>query len=248
MDKINEFITIVEQKIGILLAKRLFCVLLLLFEIDRKIIVHKLGVSRTPVKKYGALRRSGNIQDIFADTVYRRRSEIEDFREPIMAELDKKPARTLREAAAVIQEVADPAAGDEVFKKNGFRPLRVGFLPAKADNGKQAAFVEEKLKLPVKEQGIELFFVDVSHVVMGGFAGTLWSRVRCFVKTACGRSRYTVLGALNFYGKNVPTVTNDTYISGEQVVILMERLLGEYKDKELALVLDNAAYQRHGNY
>ena len=106
MDKINEFMAIAEQKIGIILAKRLFCVLLLLLEIDRKIIVRKLGVSLTTVKKYGALIGSGNIQDIFADTVYRRRSEMEDFREQIMAELDKKPARTLREAAMVIEEVS----------------------------------------------------------------------------------------------------------------------------------------------
>jgi transposase len=106
MDKIKEFMTIAEEKIGIILAKRLFCVVLLLFEIDRKIIVEKLGVSRLTVKKYSALIESGNIQDIFADTVYRRRSGMENFREEIMAELDKKPARTLREAAAVIQEVS----------------------------------------------------------------------------------------------------------------------------------------------
>jgi hypothetical protein len=94
MDKINEFITIAEEKIGIILTKRLFCILLLLFEIDRKVIVEKLGVSLTTVKKFGALIGSGNMRDIFADTVYRRRSEMEDFREQIMAELDKKPART----------------------------------------------------------------------------------------------------------------------------------------------------------
>ncbi|MDR1587151.1 MAG: hypothetical protein LBS57_06835, partial [Treponema sp.] len=93
MNKIDEFMRLAEEKIGIILAKRLFCVLLLLFEIDRKTIVGKLDVSRTTVKKYGALIESGNIQDIFADTVYRRRSEMEDFREQIMAELDKKPAR-----------------------------------------------------------------------------------------------------------------------------------------------------------
>jgi transposase len=109
--------------------------------------------------------------------------------------------------------------------------------------------VEEKLKPLIKlakEGVIELFFVDASHFVMGGFAGTLWSRVRCFVKTACGRSRYNVLGALNFCGKKVMTVTNDRYISAEQVVALMKKLLVEYKDKALALVLDNAAYQRCG--
>jgi hypothetical protein len=105
MDKIKEYMTIAEEKIGIILAKRLFCVLLLLFEIDRKNIDEKLGVSRLIVKKYGALIESGNVQAIFADTVYRRRSEMEGFREEILAELDKKPARTLREVAAVIEGV-----------------------------------------------------------------------------------------------------------------------------------------------
>jgi hypothetical protein len=55
------------------------------------------------VKKYGALIGSGNVQALFADTVYRRKSGMEDFREEIPAELDKKPARTLREAAAVME-------------------------------------------------------------------------------------------------------------------------------------------------
>jgi transposase len=106
MDKIKEFMAIAEEKVGIIVAKRLFCVLLLLFGTDRKVIVEKLGVSRLTVKKYGELLEAGNLQDIFADTVYRRRSEMEDYREEIMAELDKKPARTLREAAAVIEEVS----------------------------------------------------------------------------------------------------------------------------------------------
>jgi hypothetical protein len=95
-----------DEKTGIILVKRLFCVLLLLFEVDRKIIIEKRGVSRLTVKKYSALIESGNMQDIFADTVYRRRSGMEDFREEIMAELDRKPVRTLREAAAVVQEVS----------------------------------------------------------------------------------------------------------------------------------------------
>jgi hypothetical protein len=39
---------------------------------------------------------------------------------------------------------AEPTAGDEVFKKNGYRPLKVGFLPAKAANAKQKAFEMER--------------------------------------------------------------------------------------------------------
>jgi hypothetical protein len=59
---------------------------------------------------------------------------------------------------------------------------------------------------PAKEGAIELFFVDASHFVMGGFTGRLWSRVRCFVKTACGRNRYNALGAFNFCRNRVSTV------------------------------------------
>jgi transposase len=106
MNKIEKFMAIAEEKIGILAAKRLSCVLLILFEIDTKIIVEKLGVSRMTVKKYRSLIEAGNIREIFADTVYHRKSKMEDFREEIMAELDKKPARTLREAAAVIEKVS----------------------------------------------------------------------------------------------------------------------------------------------
>jgi hypothetical protein len=66
-----------------------------------------------------------------------------------MAELDKKPARTLREAAAVIEEVCGLKRSlpqGKKFLKNDFKPLKTGFLPAKADGAKQKAFAEDKLK------------------------------------------------------------------------------------------------------
>jgi hypothetical protein len=74
---------------------------------------------RPPPEKYNALIDSGNIQDIFADTVYRRRSGMEDFRQEIMAELDKKPARTAEGSGGSyrgsLRAEAEPAAGNEVF-------------------------------------------------------------------------------------------------------------------------------------
>jgi hypothetical protein len=78
MNNIEKLMAIGEKKIGILFIKRLFCVLLILFEIDKKTIVEKFKVSRPTVKKYKELAETGNIEGIFADTVYRRRSEMED--------------------------------------------------------------------------------------------------------------------------------------------------------------------------
>jgi transposase len=93
-------------KLGIRFAKTLLCVLLLVFGVEKKRIIEKPGISRFSVKKYEEAIQSGNIRQLFCDNVYRRKSEMEDYREEIMAELDKTPTRTLREAAVVIEKVS----------------------------------------------------------------------------------------------------------------------------------------------
>lgn len=86
--------------------------------------------------------------------------------------------------------------------------------------------------------------MDASHFVMGGFAGRVWSTVRKYVRTASGRSRQNVLGALNFVTKQVETVTNTTYITSVQVVELLEKLAQKHIGAPIKVILDNAAYQR----
>jgi transposase len=95
-----------------------------------------------------------------------------------------------------------------------------------------------------KSGQIQLFFVDASHFVMGGFVGVIWSKVRRFVKTASGRSRYNVLGALNFVTKKVETITNDSYIRADSVIVLIDKLVANSIGIPIKLILDNAAYQR----
>ena len=89
---------------------------------------------------------------------------------------------------------------------------------------------------------LHLFFLDASHFVMGGFAGRCWSVVRKWVKTACGRQRFNVLGALNFATKKVETVVNTTYITSTEVIEMLEKLAQKYVEKPLKIVLDNAKY------
>jgi len=119
-------------------------------------------------------------------------------------------------------------------------------LPAKADADAQKNFLEITLKPLIekaKSLDIELFFMDASHFVMGGFAGRVWSVMRRYVKTASGRQRYNVLGALNFVSKKMETVCNSTYITSAQVIELMEKLSRSFV-KPIKIVLDNARYQR----
>jgi len=95
-----------------------------------------------------------------------------------------------------------------------------------------------------KSGAVQLFFVDASHFVMGGFVGVIWAKVRRLVKTASGRSRYNVLGALNFVTKKVETITNDSYIRSDSVIALIDKLIANSIGKPIKLILDNAAYQR----
>ena len=118
-------------------------------------------------------------------------------------------------------------------------------MPAKADSEKQRLF-RDFVITPLIEQAknglIELFFMDASHFVMGGFPARVWSIVRKYVKTSSGRKRFNVLGALNFVTKKIETITNDSYITSVQVVEMLEKLAREYS-KRITIILDNARYQ-----
>lgn len=119
-------------------------------------------------------------------------------------------------------------------------------IPSKANPEAQREFVRDTLyPLIQKAQDnlIELFFVDASHFVMGGFIGRVWSIVRKYVRSSSGRKRFNVLGAVNFITKKMETIVNTTYITSVQVVELLEKLHENYS-KPIKVILDNAAYQR----
>ena len=130
-------------------------------------------------------------------------------------------------------------------KKKGLRSRAIGFLPCKANPEAQRNFLEDTLKPLINKANtgmIELFFMDASHFVMGGFAGRVWSVTRKYVKTASGRQRYNVLGALNFISKKVGMVTNDSYITSTQVIEMLEKLARSFTNP-IKIILDNARYQ-----
>lgn len=95
-----------------------------------------------------------------------------------------------------------------------------------------------------KDRIIELFFVDASHFVYGGFCGRLLCKIRRWIRTPDGRKRHNVLGALNFISKKIEFVANNEYITSVQVVELMEKIAKKYCGRLIVLVLDNARYQR----
>ena len=90
-----------------------------------------------------------------------------------------------------------------------------------------------------------LLFMDASHFVLGcDYLGSIYCRVRRFVKSFSGRMRYNVLGAIDFVTKEVVTVTNDVYITATEVCEMLRKISAKYAGKSVHLVLDNARYQK----
>ena len=98
-------IDILKPVIGVQLMKQILCVVLLVFDVEEKTIIKRLGVSYNTVMKYSQLIKEDKLHELFEDRKYRPRSELEDYRDKIIEALDKKPARTLREAAIIIEQV-----------------------------------------------------------------------------------------------------------------------------------------------
>lgn len=120
-------------------------------------------------------------------------------------------------------------------------------LPAKAEVQAQETFKTQTLE-PLVEQAqqhqLHLFFVDAAHFVMLPFLGYLYSLTVRYVKSASGRKRFNVLGALNAISHELVTISNHTYINAGSVCALLEKLHQLYRDLPIVLVMDNARYQK----
>lgn len=127
------------------------------------------------------------------------------------------------------------------------RCRRIGMLPAKADPEKQAQFLKDVMqpRLDEAQAGIRaVFFVDAAHFVLAPFLGFLWSVVRMFIRAPAGRQRFNVLGALNAITHELVSVTNDTYITANEVCDLLRLLAAKNMGIPITLFLDNARYQK----
>ena len=79
---------------------------------------------------------------------------------------------------------------------------------------------------------------------MHALLGYLWCFSRVFIRAASGRKRFNVLGALDPFTFDIFTVTNDSYINSQSVVLLLQELRERFPDIPITLVMDNARYQR----
>lgn len=242
-------------------AKKIVAIVLLLLGVPVKSTVRYSGLKKSALYNLRAELRNLTQGADFTGFVRRqctvmegrgRKSPIRDIEDEIIAHIESTNCFTLAE---IRQWIADEH-GIKVsarhlsgfLKGKGIRKLKGGSIPAKADPEKQKEFYSGTL-LPLMEKAGKgdhiLYFVDAAHFVLGNdFIGSVYCRVRRFARTRSGRSRYNVLGALDFVTKKVITVTNSDYINADSVCALLKKVRAANEGKTIYFVLDNARYQK----
>lgn len=242
-------------------AKKIVAIILLAMHVPVKNIVKYTGFKKSSVY---ALRRElwgtdarANLKGFVASqcTVRKgrgRKNPIKDIEQEIIDHIESCNYFTQAEIQKWIKDTHTISVSTKhlgsFLKSKGIRKLKCGSIPAKADPKTQAAFYQDIL-CPLMEKAQsgkgKLYFVDASHFVMGcDFIGAIYGKTRRFVKSLSGRSRYNVLGALDYVSKQVITVTDDEHITATSVCDLLRKIRSANKYKRIHMVLDNAKYQK----
>jgi transposase len=185
-------------------------------------------------------------------THYRRPVGILDnHTESIKNDLVKNHPQTINEAVVRIElltGIKRKATQVRMFmKKLGFKQLKCGDVPAKADLGKQQKFLDESLnpRLEAAKAGKRVvLFMDSAHFVHAVFIGFLWCLSRVFIRSASGRSRFNVLGAIDAVSQQLFTICNETYINANSICEMLRQLASHYAEIPITIILDNARYQK----
>jgi transposase len=94
-----------EERLGKRITMQVIYILLLLFNVERKVIREVFGASDVTLCKYNAAIRSGDLTSVFEQTYRQPQSELEAYREQIELDFEKNPPATRREAAIRIEEI-----------------------------------------------------------------------------------------------------------------------------------------------
>jgi len=86
--------------------------------------------------------------------------------------------------------------------------------------------------------------MDAAHFVFAPFWGYLWCFARHFIKTASGKKRFNVLGALNAISHEMITIKKTSYINAYCVCEPMIEISQKCGDPHVSIFLDNARYQK----
>lgn len=214
-------------------------------------ITQILNISANTVTAYLKEFRDQGIAGVIEDRSYRPSSSLKPFLACLRCSFAAWPPADVAAAIDRILKLTglllSEAQTRRTLHKLGLKYRKTGVIPGKADPQLQFDFftVELSPRLAEAAKGErKVFFVDAAHFVLGSFLGMIWCFGRIFVKSGCGRQRYSVLGALDSHSKEVITVRSTGNINAESVCELIDSIRLHHPEQALSLVMDNARYQR----
>ena len=215
-----------------------------------KEIGRAVDACRNSVARWLDMYESGGFDALCRVGYGANRSEMDGYSVSIADSFCAEPPVSIAEAVSRIEWLTgirrSPTRVREFMKRHGFRYLKLGHIPAKADAARQRTWVEEAMGPVIKEAldgKCHLLYLDAAHFVLGAFLCSVWCAVRLFIQSAAGRNRINVLGAVNAVTKEVTTLINQTYIDAETIVRFLNDVKDSYSDLPVHIVLDNARYQ-----
>lgn len=233
-----------------IVQKRMLCVRMKYLRFEHQDIADTIGCCRNTVGNYITLYEESGMDGLKQLNYSQPESKLDRHGAKVEASFRERPPRSVKEAAKRIKDLVriERSSGRirQYLHRLGMKPLRTGQIPAKADPERQRQYHDEKIQplLRKAEKGeCHVLFLDSVHFVLAAFVAIVWCFERTFVKTAPGRFRLNVIGAIHATSKELTALYNTTYITAETVVELLERIAKEYAGLPIHIFLDNARYQ-----
>jgi len=144
-ERIQKVIKLLSRFFCMTVIKRILCAVLLAFDVDAEKICDGLGLSYKSFKKYEAMLDSKEYEQLLHMGEHKRPNDLNDYKGLIFTELDSGAYRTLREIAVMIEKKTGLKRSRnrvQIFlRKNGYKPLKVGFFPGEGRWGKAEVFL-----------------------------------------------------------------------------------------------------------
>ena len=230
--------------------KRIHAVYFKALCMSNKEIARLTGLNREIVGDWLVIYQAGGFEALCQFNYGTNKSELANHSESILASFTERPPMNANEAKARIETLTgisrSPTQVRSFMKHHGFRYIKTGHIPAKADTAKQQQWVKDKLEPAIEEAQkgeCQLLFMDAAHFILEPSICSLWCVTRLFIKASAGRNRINVLGVVNAITKEILTFNNTSYINAETIIIFFKKLREHYGDIPLKIVLDNARYQ-----
>ena len=233
-----------------LVQKRMQCLRLKYRRYENQQIAAILEISRNTVCNYLKLYDQSGLEGLRTLNYAGPVSKLDKHRPKVEASFRQQWPRSVKEARQRIKKLTGVKRSltrvRAFLHRMGMKVRATGQIPAKADAAQQKQFYDQVLQplLQKAQDGqCHVLFMDSVHFVLAAFVALVWCFERVFVKTAPGRFRLNVIGAIHATSHKLTALYNDTYITADTVVQLLERIAVQYASKPIHIILDNARYQ-----